>query len=106
MMTLPLVDGDRRPDTTTVRDLDWCDYFLVSFSGGKDSIALALSLRKKGVPAQRIILMHQHVDGEPGEGPAVHGLALHGELLPGLRQATWACASSSSGGTAASTGRC
>ena len=66
-MTLPLVDGDRRPDTTTVRDLDWCDYFLVSFSGGKDSIALALSLRKKGVPAQRIILMHQHVDGEPSK---------------------------------------
>jgi hypothetical protein len=29
-------------------------------------VALALSLRKKGVPAERIILMHQHVDGEPG----------------------------------------
>jgi hypothetical protein len=62
---LPLVN-ERRPNTTTVRDLDWYDYFLVSFSGGKDSIALALSLLKKGVPANRIRLMHQHVDGTPG----------------------------------------
>src|SRR5262249_22205363 len=34
-------------------------------SGGKDSIALALSLLKKGVAKERILLMHQHVDGEP-----------------------------------------
>ena len=63
---LPLVNK-RRPNTTTIRDLDWYDYFLVSFSGGKDSIALALCLLKKGVPAKdRIVLMHQHVDGAPG----------------------------------------
>ena len=62
---LPLLN-ERRPNTTTVRDLDWYDFFLVSFSGGKDSIALVLSLLKKGVPANRIRLMHQHVDGEPG----------------------------------------
>lgn len=66
MIALPFVDSERRPNTTTVRDLDWYDYILVSFSGGKDSIALALSLRKMGVPANRIILMHQHVDGHPG----------------------------------------
>jgi 3'-phosphoadenosine 5'-phosphosulfate sulfotransferase (PAPS reductase)/FAD synthetase len=66
MIALPVVGKDRRPNTTTIRDLDWYDYFLVSFSGGKDSVALALSLRKRGVPANRIILMHQHVDGEPG----------------------------------------
>jgi 3'-phosphoadenosine 5'-phosphosulfate sulfotransferase (PAPS reductase)/FAD synthetase len=66
MIALPVVAKDRRPNTTTVQDLDWYDYFLVSFSGGKDSVALALSLRKRGVPANRIILMHQHVDGEPG----------------------------------------
>ncbi len=66
MLTLPVVDRDRRPNTTVIRDLEWYDYFLVSFSGGKDSIALALRLRKRGVPADRIILMHQHVDGEPG----------------------------------------
>ena len=62
---MAIVD-ERRPNTTTVPDLDWYDFILVSFSGGKDSIALALSLRKKGVPANRIYLMHQHVDGEPG----------------------------------------
>jgi 3'-phosphoadenosine 5'-phosphosulfate sulfotransferase (PAPS reductase)/FAD synthetase len=66
MIALPTVENDRRPNTTTIRDLDWYDFILVSFSGGKDSIALALSLRKEGVPAERIILMHQHVDGEPG----------------------------------------
>jgi 3'-phosphoadenosine 5'-phosphosulfate sulfotransferase (PAPS reductase)/FAD synthetase len=66
MIALPVVDKDRRPNTTTIRDLGWYDYCLVSFSGGKDSIALALSLLKKGVARERIILMHQHVDGEPG----------------------------------------
>src|SRR5262249_45121574 len=66
MIALPIVAKDRRQNTTTIRDLDWYDYFLVSFSGGKDSVALALSLRMRGVPANRIILMHQHVDGEPG----------------------------------------
>ncbi len=66
MIALPLVDKDRRPNTTTIRDLGWYDYCLVSFSGGKDSVALALGLLRKGVPAGRIILMHQHVDGHPG----------------------------------------
>src|SRR5262245_5653873 len=66
MMPLLLVDRERRPNTTIIRDLGWYDYCLVSFSGGKDSVALALSLRKQGVPASRIVLMHQHVDGEPG----------------------------------------
>ena len=66
MFALPIVDKARRPNTTTIRDLDWYDYYLVSFSGGKDSIALALNLLKKGVAKERIILMHQHVDGEPG----------------------------------------
>jgi 3'-phosphoadenosine 5'-phosphosulfate sulfotransferase (PAPS reductase)/FAD synthetase len=66
MIALPVVDKVRRPNTTTIRDLGWYDWFLVSFSGGKDSIALALSLLKKGVAKERIVLMYQHVDGEPG----------------------------------------
>jgi 3'-phosphoadenosine 5'-phosphosulfate sulfotransferase (PAPS reductase)/FAD synthetase len=66
MTTLTLVDTDRRPDTTTIRDLGWYDYILVSFSGGKDSVALVLRLLKLGVPKHKIILMHQHVDGHPG----------------------------------------
>src|SRR5262245_40274424 len=63
--SLTLVEPDRRPNTTTIRPLDWYDRFLVSFSGGKDSTALALGLLQRGVPKERIILMHQHVDGEP-----------------------------------------
>jgi tRNA(Ile)-lysidine synthase TilS/MesJ len=47
--SLPVVDKERRPNTTTIRDLGWYDYLLVSFSGGKDSIAVALGLLKKGV---------------------------------------------------------
>ena len=66
MYALPTLQTDRRPNTTRIRDLDWYDYYLVSFSGGKDSIALALSLLNRGIPANRINLMHQHVDGEPG----------------------------------------
>lgn len=66
MIALPVVDRERRPNTTTIRDLDWYDYCLVSFSGGKDSIALALSLLKRGVAKERIVLMHQQVDGQPG----------------------------------------
>jgi 3'-phosphoadenosine 5'-phosphosulfate sulfotransferase (PAPS reductase)/FAD synthetase len=66
MIALPTIENDRRPNTTIIRDLGWYDYFLVSFSGGKDSVALALSLLKNGVAKERIILMHQHVDGEPG----------------------------------------
>ena len=49
MIALPVVDRERRPNTTAIRDLDWYDYCLVSFSGGKDSVALALGLLKKGV---------------------------------------------------------
>jgi hypothetical protein len=66
MIALHIVDKDRSPNTTTIRHLDWYDYVPVSFSGGKDSCALALGLLKKGVPRERILLMHQHVDGEPG----------------------------------------
>lgn len=66
MTALTVIAPDRRPDTTTIKPLDWYDYILVSFSGGKDSIALALGLLKKGALPRRIILMHQHVDGEPG----------------------------------------
>jgi hypothetical protein len=66
MIALPVVAKDRSPNTTTIHHLDWYDYCLVSFSGGKDSIALALGLLQRGGTRERILLMHQHVDGEPG----------------------------------------
>jgi 3'-phosphoadenosine 5'-phosphosulfate sulfotransferase (PAPS reductase)/FAD synthetase len=65
-LALAVVDLDRRPNTTFIRPLEWYDYLLVSFSGGKDSVALVLSLLKRGVPKEKILLLHQHVDGEPG----------------------------------------
>jgi 3'-phosphoadenosine 5'-phosphosulfate sulfotransferase (PAPS reductase)/FAD synthetase len=39
------------------------DYYLVAFSGGKDSIACFLALLEMGVPRDKIELMHQEVDG-------------------------------------------
>lgn len=41
------------------------DYIIVSYSGGKDSLALAL-LALETMPKEKIELWHQHVDGEPG----------------------------------------
>jgi 3'-phosphoadenosine 5'-phosphosulfate sulfotransferase (PAPS reductase)/FAD synthetase len=66
LTNLTVIETDRRPNTTSVKPLDWYDYILVSFSGGKDSVALVLKLLKDGVPTSKIVLMHQHIDGEPG----------------------------------------
>lgn len=68
MTPLPLA-SDRRPNTTQIRPVDWYDWVLVSFSGGKDSLALVLYLIAQQVPREKIVLMHQHVDGEPGDPP-------------------------------------
>ncbi len=65
-MPLPIAPPERRPNTTAIRPLDWYEHYLVSFSGGKDSVALALGLLRAGIPAHRVTLMHQHVDGHPG----------------------------------------
>jgi 3'-phosphoadenosine 5'-phosphosulfate sulfotransferase (PAPS reductase)/FAD synthetase len=42
------------------------DYYLVMFSGGKDSIAAVLHLLETGIPAARIELWHQEIDGREG----------------------------------------
>lgn len=41
------------------------DYVIVSYSGGKDSLALAL-LAREYMPESKVELWHQHVDGAPG----------------------------------------
>jgi len=46
--------------------LDQYDHILVSFSGGKDSLALVLNLLERGVSPDRIQLWHQSVDGQFG----------------------------------------
>lgn len=44
--------------------LDEYDVVIVSFSGGKDSLACVLDLLDRGVPRDKIELWHQSVDGE------------------------------------------
>ena len=46
--------------------LDQYDKVIISYSGGKDSLALVLMALELGVLADRIELWHQHIDGEPG----------------------------------------
>jgi 3'-phosphoadenosine 5'-phosphosulfate sulfotransferase (PAPS reductase)/FAD synthetase len=53
-------------DTSTLLPFDEYDYIIVSFSGGKDSIACVLHLLDLGISRDRIELWHQCVDGEPG----------------------------------------
>lgn len=45
------------------------DYYLVQFSGGKDSTAAFLHLLEQGIPIKKIELWHQLVDGAPGSKP-------------------------------------
>ena len=65
MLSLPTVET-RRPDTTSLLPLEQYDLAIVSFSGGKDSLAMLLNLLELRVPRDKIQLWHQHVDGEPG----------------------------------------
>jgi 3'-phosphoadenosine 5'-phosphosulfate sulfotransferase (PAPS reductase)/FAD synthetase len=51
--------------TIKLLPLDDYDTIIVSFSGGKDSLACVLDLLDRGVPAHKIELWHQHVDGNP-----------------------------------------
>ena len=42
------------------------DYYIVAFSGGKDSIACLLHLLDEGIPKERIELWHHEIDGREG----------------------------------------
>ena len=59
--------GERRPDTSTLLPHSEYDLVIVSFSGGKDSLACLLHLLDLGVPREQIQLWHQDVDGIDGE---------------------------------------
>jgi 3'-phosphoadenosine 5'-phosphosulfate sulfotransferase (PAPS reductase)/FAD synthetase len=54
-----------REDSSELLPYDQYDGIIVSFSGGKDSLACVLHLLEQGVPAERIELWHQCVDGRP-----------------------------------------
>ena len=49
---------------STVFDIQTYDYYLIMFSGGKDSTAAFLHLLDLGIPRQKIELWHQLVDGQ------------------------------------------
>ena len=55
-----------KPNTGTLLPFDQYDLIIVSFSGGKDSVACLLHLLDQGVPVEKIELWHQAVDGKPG----------------------------------------
>ncbi len=55
-----------KPNTSEVLPLQAYDRIIVSYSGGKDSLACVLHLLELGADKARIELWHQHVDGEPG----------------------------------------
>nr|NIQ80315.1 hypothetical protein [Anaerolineae bacterium] len=56
----------KKKDTSTLLPFDQYDQVIVSFSGGKDSLACVLHLLEQGVPPEKIELWHQAVDGRPG----------------------------------------
>jgi len=63
------VPREARDNTAELLPFNQYDLFLVSFSGGKDSVACYLHLLELGIPPEKIQLWHQLVDGhlEPGE---------------------------------------
>lgn len=57
---------ERKENTSELLPIDEYDAIIVSFSGGKDSLACLLSLLESGAPREKIELWHQSVDGRPG----------------------------------------
>jgi len=57
---------DAEPDSVKLLPLNAYNNIIVSFSGGKDSVACVLYLLELGVDPKRIELWHQAVDGKPG----------------------------------------
>ena len=56
------------PNQDKVLPFDRYDKIIVSFSGGKDSLACVLHMLEIGVKPEQMELWHQAVDGEPGKG--------------------------------------
>lgn len=55
-----------QPNTSELLPPDQYDLIIVSFSGGKDSLACILHILDMGIPPNKIELWHQAVDGRPG----------------------------------------
>ena len=46
-----------------IREFDHYDKIIISYSGGKDSTACALLMKEYGIPAHKVWLWHQSIDG-------------------------------------------
>lgn len=53
----------KRENTTEILPLNEYDKIIVSFSGGKDSLACLLTLLEKDAPKEKLELWHQSIDG-------------------------------------------
>lgn len=59
--------SDANEETTTPEiDAHSYDYYIIAFSGGKDSLACLLHLLDLGVPKEKIELWHHLIDGREG----------------------------------------
>lgn len=56
-----------RKSTVEILPLNQYDRIIVSFSGGKDSLACVLRMLELGVPREQMEVWHQAVDGMPGQ---------------------------------------
>ena len=68
MSKLRVVYAKPKPNTAELLPLDEYDVIIVSFSGGKDSLACALDLLDRGVEKSRVQLWHQRIDGGEADG--------------------------------------
>jgi len=55
---------NNRPEANI--DIENYDFYIVAFSGGKDSLACVLDLLDRGVPKEKIELWHHCIDGREG----------------------------------------
>lgn len=68
-MTVAERPVDRRPNTSDLLPISDYERIIVSFSGGKDSLAALLHVLDHGVERSRVELWHQRIDGAPGDRP-------------------------------------
>jgi 3'-phosphoadenosine 5'-phosphosulfate sulfotransferase (PAPS reductase)/FAD synthetase len=59
---------ETKPNTAELLELNEYDLIVVSFSGGKDSLACMLDLLDRGVDKSKIQLWHQRIDGSDTDG--------------------------------------
>lgn len=59
------IETQVNPKAVKLGDLSSYDKIIISYSGGKDSLACLLYLLELGIPKERLELWHQDVDGSP-----------------------------------------